>query len=80
LTLTWKGGQGRVEIGAKKGTDYYARSSDSPAIFTLAGCLVTDMQALLKLPAKPADNCSAKTTSDKKPSKTGYSKKSGPKS
>ena len=80
MTLTWKGGQGRVEIGAKKGTDYYARSSDSPAIFTLAGYLVTDMQALLKPPAKPADNSSAKTTSDKKPSKTGYSKKSGPKS
>jgi hypothetical protein len=54
LTLTWKGGQGRVEIGAKKGTDYYARSSDSPAIFTLAGYLVTDMQALLKPPAKSA--------------------------
>lgn len=56
LTLTWKGGQGRVEIGAKKGTDYYARSSDSAAIFILAGYIVTDMQALLKPPAKSADN------------------------
>jgi hypothetical protein len=55
LTLSWKGGQGRVEIGAKKGTDYYARSSDTPAIFTLAGYIVTDMQALLKPPAKSAD-------------------------
>ncbi|HKW65979.1 MAG TPA: DUF4340 domain-containing protein [Terriglobales bacterium] len=54
LTLTWKGGQGRVEVGTKKGTDYYARSSDSPAIFTLAGYIVTDMQALLKPPAKSA--------------------------
>ena len=54
LTLNWKGSQGRLEIGAKKGTDYYARSSDSPAIFTLAGYIVTDMQALLKPPAKPA--------------------------
>jgi len=52
LTLNWKGGQGRVEIGAKKGTDYYARSSDGPAIFTLAGYIVTDMQALLKPAAK----------------------------
>lgn len=55
LTLSWKGGQGRVEIGAKKGTDYYAHSSDTPAIFTLAGYIVTDMQALLKPPAKSAD-------------------------
>jgi hypothetical protein len=62
LTLNWKGGQGQVEIGAKKGTDYYARSSDSPAIFTLAGYIVTDMQALLKQPAKSA----AKNTSGKK--------------
>ncbi len=54
LTLDWKGGQGRVEIGSKQGTDYYARSSDSPAIFTLAGYIVTDMEALLKPPAKPA--------------------------
>jgi Domain of unknown function (DUF4340) len=52
LTLNWKGGQGRVEIGAKKGTDYYARSSDGPAIFTLAGYIVTDMEALLKPAAK----------------------------
>ena len=52
LILSWKGGQGRLEIGAKKGTDYYARSSDGPAIFTLAGYIVTDMQALLKRPAK----------------------------
>jgi hypothetical protein len=62
LTLNWKGGQGRVEIGSKKGTDYYARSSDSPTIFTLAGYIVTDMQALLKPPAKSA----AKNTSGKK--------------
>ena len=68
LTLTWKGGQGRVEIGAKKGTDYYARSSDGPAIFTLAGYIVTDMQALLKPPAKstPAEK-PAKRLSSKKP-------------
>ncbi len=52
LTLNWKGGQGRLEIGAKKGTDYYARSSDGPAIFTLAGYIVTDMEALLKPAAK----------------------------
>jgi hypothetical protein len=62
LTLNWKGGQGWVQIGAKKGTDYYARSSDSPAIFTLAGYIVTDMQALLKPPA----NSAAKNTSGKK--------------
>lgn len=54
LTLDWKGGQGRVEIGSKRGTDYYARSSDGPAIFTLAGYIVTDMEALLKPPAKLA--------------------------
>lgn len=54
LTLAWKGGEGRLEIGAKAGTDYYARSSDGPAIFTLPGYMVTDMEALLKPPAKPA--------------------------
>jgi hypothetical protein len=54
LTLEWTGGQGRVEIGSKHGTDYYARSSDGPAIFTVASYIVTDMQALLKPPAKPA--------------------------
>ncbi|MGE5204050.1 MAG: DUF4340 domain-containing protein, partial [Chlamydiota bacterium] len=53
LTLEWKGGQGRLEIGSKQGTGYYARSSDGPAIFTLAGYIVTDMEALLKPPAKP---------------------------
>ena len=57
LSLKWKGGTGHLEIGAKKGTDYYARSSDGPAIFTLAGYIVTDMQALLK---PPAENASAK--------------------
>jgi hypothetical protein len=61
LTLNWKVGQGWVEIGAKKGTDYYARSSDGPAIFTLAGYIVTDMQALLKQPAQSAaENTSVK--------------------
>jgi hypothetical protein len=66
LNLNWKGGQGRLEIGAKKGTDYYARSSDGPAIFTLAGYIVTDMQALLKPPAKSkAKNASAKSSAKK---------------
>ena len=62
LTLNWKGGQGLVEIGSKKRTDYYARSSDGPAIFTLAGHIVTDMQALLKPPAKSG---SAKDSAEK---------------
>lgn len=62
LTLEWKGGEGRLDIGSKQGADYYARSSDGPAIFTLAGYIVTDMQALLKPPAKPA--------AGKKPQKT----------
>lgn len=63
LALNWKDGKGRVEIGAKKGTDYYARSSDGPAIFTLAGYIVTDMQALLKPPAKSkAKDASAKSS------------------
>ena len=60
LTLTWKDGQGKVEIGSKKGTDYYARSSDSPAVFTLAGYIVTDMEALLKPPKPPAKAADAK--------------------
>jgi Domain of unknown function (DUF4340) len=69
LTLSWKGGQGRVEIGTKKGTDYYARSSDSPAIFTLAEYIVTDMQALLKPPAKHAGNNASANKTDPKPAK-----------
>ncbi|HLK33669.1 MAG TPA: DUF4340 domain-containing protein [Terriglobales bacterium] len=52
LSLNWKGGEGRLEIGSKKDSDYYARSSDSPAIFTIPEYLVTDMEALLKPPAK----------------------------
>jgi hypothetical protein len=66
LTLDWKGGQGRLEIGNKAGTDYYARSSDGPAIFTLPGYMVSDMQALLKAPAKPAPKSAAKKTAGKK--------------
>lgn len=62
LALNWKGGQGRVEIGAKKGTDYYARSSDGPAIFTVPEYLLTDMEALLKPPAKSG---SAKDSTEK---------------
>lgn len=67
LTLNWKGGQGRLEIGAKKGTDYYARSSDGPAIFTLAEYIVTDMQALLKPPARNKAKNASDRTSAKKP-------------
>lgn len=73
LSLAWKGGQGRVEIGSKQGTDYYARSSESPAVFTLAGYIVTDMQNLLK-PALAVKGTTAKkpatSASAIKPSKS----------
>ncbi len=84
LTLDWKGGQGRVEIGSKQGTDYYARSSDGPAIFTLAGYIVTDMEALLKPPAKNASAEPASTSpadkSNRKSRKASAAKKPAPKS
>ncbi|HXE30900.1 MAG TPA: DUF4340 domain-containing protein [Terriglobales bacterium] len=54
LTLTWTGGTGKLEIGAKKGAaEYYARNSSGPAIFTLSDYLVTDITGLTT-PAKPA--------------------------
>lgn len=72
LTVAWKGGQGKVEIGSKQGTDYYARSSEGPAVFTLAGYIVTDMQNLLKPAPKPA----VKSTAAKKPAKSASKTKS----
>jgi hypothetical protein len=78
LTLAWKGGQGKVEIGSKQGTDYYARSSESPAVFTLAGYIVTDMQNLLKPAPKPAVKNTAKKPikSTRKPAKSATATKS----
>lgn len=72
LSLAWKGGQGKVEIGSKQGTDYYARSSEGPAVFTLAGYIVTDMQNLLKPVPKPV----VKSTAAKKPAKSASAKQS----
>ena len=72
LSLAWKGGQGKVEIGSKQGTDYYARSSEGPAVFTLAGYIVTDMQNLLKPALKPA----VKSSATKKPAKRASASKS----
>lgn len=72
LTLAWKGGEGKLEIGSKQGTDYYARSSEGPAVFTLAGYIVTDMQNLLKPAPKPA----VKSAAAKKPVKGARSKTS----
>lgn len=82
LTLAWKGGEGKVEIGSKQGTDYYARSSDGPAIFTLAGYIVTDMQNLLKSAPKPAVKSTAKkpAKSAKKHAKSTAAAKSSGKS
>jgi len=53
VELTWKDGQARLEIGKKKGaTEYYARNSQSPAIFVLNNYIVDDMNTMVH-PPKP---------------------------
>lgn len=54
LKLTWTGGNGTLDIGAKQDdTDDYARSSASPAIFTIGSYLTDDMTKLLNPPPPP---------------------------
>lgn len=55
LKLTWDGGSGQLDIGAKQDdTDDYARNATtgaSPAIFTIGSYLTDDMTKLLSPPA-----------------------------
>lgn len=79
VSLVWKGGQGRLEVGNKKGeSEYYARSSESPAVFTINSYLTDDMADLIK-PPTPAPTVSATTVAApaqarKKKPKTGKAK------
>lgn len=51
VKLTWKGGQEWLEIGKKKtATGYYARNSQSPAIFVLNNYILDDMNTLIHPP------------------------------
>lgn len=51
INLVWKGGAEQLDIGAKKGAaEYFARNSNSPAIFTLSDYLITDINALFTAP------------------------------
>lgn len=53
VSLAWDGGQADLDIGNKKGTsEYYARSSESPAIFTINSYLLDDIKALAQPPQK----------------------------
>lgn len=51
VELTWKDGEGTLEIGRKKGsTEYYARNSQSPAVFVLNNYLFDDMNTIVHPP------------------------------
>lgn len=53
VQFRWTGGSGEVLIGKKKGnTDYYARSGDNPAVYTLNSYLLDDIQALTTKPVQ----------------------------
>ena len=48
VELTWKDGQARLEIGRKKGTtEYYARNSQSPAVFVVNNYIFDDMNTIV---------------------------------
>ncbi|HVA64601.1 MAG TPA: DUF4340 domain-containing protein, partial [Terriglobales bacterium] len=55
LKLTWTGGAGQIEVGGKQDdSNDYARTSVSPAIFSIGSYLVDDMTKLLAPPPAPA--------------------------
>jgi hypothetical protein len=48
VELVWKDGKARLEIGKKKGeTEYYARNSQSPAVFVLNNYIFDDMNTIV---------------------------------
>lgn len=54
VSLAWPNGTARLEIGNKKSpTEYYARNSSSPAIFTVTDSLVTNMMTVANPPKPP---------------------------
>lgn len=60
VTLEWQGGQDTLTIGAKTGAaEYYARNSETPAIFTLSDYLISDITNLTS-PANAPTVTSAK--------------------
>lgn len=69
VSLAWNGGRAKIEVGDKKGADeYYARSSESPAIFTINSYLTDDIANVTK-PPKPAPTVSATTAATPAPAK-----------
>ncbi len=63
VQFTWQGGSGEVLIGkqeSKTSGDYYARSGDNPAIYTLNSYLLDDIKHLTKPVKKPAVSAKAK--------------------
>lgn len=55
VTLEWQGGQDTLTIGAKTGAaEYYARNSETPAVFTLSDYLISDITNLTSPAAQPA--------------------------
>lgn len=62
VQFTWQGGSGEVLIGKQKSKasgDYYARSGDNPAIYTLNSYLLDDIKHLTKPVKKPAASAKA---------------------
>lgn len=48
VELSWKDGQARLEIGRKKGTtEYYARNSQSPAVFVVNNYIFDDVNTIV---------------------------------
>lgn len=48
VELVWKDGKARLEIGKKKGvTEYYARNSQSPAVFVVNNYIFDDMNSIV---------------------------------
>ncbi|MGH9412999.1 MAG: DUF4340 domain-containing protein [Terriglobales bacterium] len=55
VTLLWQGGKETLDIGAKTGAaQYYARNSETPAVFTLSDYLITDITNLTSPAQAPA--------------------------
>lgn len=64
VQFAWQGGSGEVLIGKQKSKasgDYYARSGDNPAIYTLNSYLLDDVKHLTKPVKKPVASAKAKT-------------------
>lgn len=54
VTLEWQGGKDTLAIGAKTGAaEYYARNSETPAVFTLSDYLISDITNLTSPASTP---------------------------